>query len=154
MKKYLTILTFLFSFNAIYSHCQVPCGIYDDAMRIVILQEDFKTIKKAMKEIDSLSKMKDGQSLNQLNRWITTKDQHSTNIQRVVSDYFMTQRVKDKNSHYTDQLKYLHQILVYAMKSKQSVDEKNVNNGLKYIEDFSEVYFDEHGLEHLRKMSE
>jgi len=40
------------------------------------------------------------------------------------------------------------------MKSKQSVDEKNVNNGLKYIEDFSKVYFDEHGLEHLRKMSE
>ena len=154
MKKYLTILTFLFSLNAIYSHCQVPCGIYDDAMRIVILQEDFKTIKKAMKEINSLSTMKDGQSLNQLNRWVTTKDQHSTNIQRVVSDYFMTQRVKDKNSHYTDQLKYLHQILVYAMKSKQSVDEKNVNNGLKYIEDFSKVYFDEHGLDHLRKMSE
>tara|TARA_A100000164_G_C21917905_1_gene779159 strand:- start:1552 stop:1923 length:372 start_codon:yes stop_codon:yes gene_type:complete len=123
-------------------------------MRIVILQEDFKTIKKAMKEINSLSTMKDGQSLNQLNRWVTTKDQHSTNIQRVVSDYFMTQRVKEKNSHYIDQLKYLHQILVYAMKSKQSVDEKNVNNGLKYIEDFSKVYFDEHGLEHLRKMSE
>tara|TARA_B100001094_G_scaffold331207_1_gene398781 strand:- start:1299 stop:1670 length:372 start_codon:yes stop_codon:yes gene_type:complete len=123
-------------------------------MRIVIIQEDFKTIKKAMKEINSLSKMKDGQSLNQLSRWISTKDQHSTNIQRVVSDYFMTQRVKEKNSYYTDQLKYLHQILVYAMKSKQSVDEKNVNNGLKYLEDFSKVYFDEHGLEHLRKMSE
>ena len=107
-----------------------------------------------MKEINSLSKMKDGQSLNQLSRWISTKDQHSTNIQRVVSDYFMTQRVKEKNSYYTDQLKYLHQILVYAMKSKQSVDEKNVNNGLKYIEDFSKVYFDKHGLEHLRKMSE
>ena len=154
MKKHITILTFLFSFNTIYSHCQVPCGIYDDAMRIVIIQEDFKTIKKAMKEINSLSKMKDGQSLNQLSRWIATKDQHSTNIQRVVSDYFMTQRVKKKNSYYTDQLKYLHQILVYAMKSKQSVDEKNVNNGLKYLEDFSKVYFDEHGLEHLRKMSE
>jgi hypothetical protein len=38
------------------------------------------------------------------------------------------------------------------MKSKQSVNVKNIENGLKHIQDFTEIYFDEHGLDHLRKM--
>ena len=152
MKKYLILLTILFASDIIYPHCQVPCGIYDDAMRIIMIQEDFKTIKKAMKEINTLSKNTDGQSQNQLNRWVVTKEEHSTKIQRVVSDYFLTQRVKDTNRRYEDQLKSLHQILVSAMKSKQSVNVKNIENGLKHIQDFTEIYFDEHGLNHLRKM--
>ena len=90
MKKYLILLTILFVSDIIYPHCQVPCGIYDDAMRIIMIQEDFKTIEKAMKEINTLSKNTDGQSQNQLNRWVVTKEEHSTNIQRVVSDYFLT----------------------------------------------------------------
>ena len=32
------------------AHCQVPCGIYDDALYIVQIKEDYKTIKKASKK--------------------------------------------------------------------------------------------------------
>ena len=145
--KYLILLSILFASDIIYPHFQVPCGIYDDAMRIIMIQEDFKTIKKAMKEINTLSKNTDGQSQNQLNRWVVTKEEHSTNIQRVVSDYFLTQRVKDTSRRYEDQLKSLHQTLVSAMKSKQSLNVKNIENGLKHIQDFTEIYFDEHGLD-------
>ena len=30
----------------IYGHCQVPCGIYDDAVRIVQVEEDITTKRK------------------------------------------------------------------------------------------------------------
>ena len=36
--------------NALYAHCQVPCGIYDDALRIVQTKEDVNTILKAMNQ--------------------------------------------------------------------------------------------------------
>ena len=34
-----------------YGHCQVPCGIYVDAVRIVQIEEDITTIRKAMNKI-------------------------------------------------------------------------------------------------------
>ena len=151
MKKYL-LLIILFNLEFLLAHCQVPCGIYDDAMRIMLIKEDFGTIKKAITEIDDLSKKNDPQSLNQLNRWIDAKDDHASNIQKIVSDYFLTQRIKKTNGKYEEQLKYLHQILVHAMKCKQGVSAKSVENGLALVDGFSKVYFDKHGLDHLRSL--
>lgn len=153
MKKYLVLLTLLLNIGLLYPHCQVPCGIYDDAIRIVTIKEDFTTISKAMVEIKTLSAKNDPQSLNQLNRWIVTKEEHATNIQKVVSDYFLTQRVKSKNKNYDRHLRLLHELLVSAMKCKQTVESKNIDNGLKSLDNFVDIYFDEHGLEHLKKMS-
>ena len=153
MKKYLILLTLLLNIGLLYPHCQVPCGIYDDAIRIVTIKEDFATISKAMDEIKTLSAKNDPQSLNQLNRWIVTKEEHATNIQKVVSDYFLTQRVKSKNKNYDRHLRFLHELLVSAMKCKQTVESKNIDNGLKSLDNFVDIYFDEHGLEHLKKMS-
>tara|TARA_A100000164_G_C21794121_1_gene717286 strand:- start:30 stop:494 length:465 start_codon:yes stop_codon:yes gene_type:complete len=153
MKKYLVLLTLLLNIGLLYPHCQVPCGIYDDAVRIVTIKEDFATISKAMVEIKTLSAKNDPQSLNQLNRWIVTKEEHATNIQKVVSDYFLTQRVKSKNKNYHRHLRFLHELLVSAMKCKQTVESKNIDNGLKSLDNFVDIYFDEHGLEHLKKMS-
>ena len=153
MKKYLVLLTLLLNIGLLYPHCQVPCGIYDDAVRIVTIKEDFTTISKAMVEIKTLSAKNDPQSLNQLNRWIVTKEEHATNIQKVVSDYFLTQRVKSKNKNYDRHLRFLHELLVSAMKCKQTVESKNIDNGLKSLDNFVNIYFDEHGLEHLKKMS-
>ena len=154
MKKYLILLTLILNVGLLYPHCQVPCGIYDDAVRIVTFKEDFATISKAMGEITTLSAKNDPQSLNQLNRWITTKEEHANSIQRVVSDYFLTQRIKSKNKNYDKHLRFLHELLVSAMKCKQTVESKNIDNGLKSLDNFVRVYFDEHGLEHLKKMSE
>ena len=153
MKKYLVLLTLLLNIGLLYPHCQVPCGIYDDAVRIVTIKEDFATVSKAMVEIKTLSAKNDPQSLNQLNRWIVTKEEHATNIQKVVSDYFLTQRVKSKNKNYDRHLRFLHELLVSAMKCKQTVESKNIDNGLKSLDNFVDIYFDEHGLEHLKKMS-
>ena len=154
MKKYLILLVLMLNIGSVYPHCQVPCGIYDDAVRIVTVKEDFATISKAMNEIRSLSEKNGPLSFNQLNRWIMTKEEHANNIQRVVSDYFLTQRIKSKNKNYDKHLRLLHELLVSAMKCKQNVDSQHVDKGLKSLNKFVNVYFDEHGLEHLKKMSE
>jgi len=153
------IVPFLLLQGSLLAHCQVPCGIYNDAARIIQIQEDFSTIKKAMTKIKELSQQQDATSMNQLTRWIMTKEDHASKIQKVVSEYFLTQRIKAKTEGsefdtYVKQTTTLHQILVSAMKCKQTIDEQNVILGINLIDQFIEIYFDSHGLQHLQKLSE
>ena len=153
------IVPFLLLQGSLLAHCQVPCGIYNDAARIIQIQEDFSTIQKAMTKIKELSQQQDATSMNQLTRWIMTKEEHASKIQKVISDYFLTQRIKAKTegseyNTYVKQTTTLHQILVSAMKCKQTIDKQNVILGINLIDQFVERYFDSHGLEHLRKLSE
>jgi nickel superoxide dismutase len=153
------IVPFLLLQGSLLAHCQMPCGIYNDAARIIQIQEDFSTIQKAMTKIKELSQQQDATSMNQLTRWIITKEDHASKIQKVVSDYFLTQRIKAKTEGsefdtYVKQTTTLHQILVSAMKCKQTIDEQNVKLGINLIDQFVEEYFDSHGLEHLQKLSE
>ena len=153
------IILFLLLQGSLLAHCQVPCGIYNDAARIVQIQEDFSTIQKAMNKIKELSEQQDATSMNQMTRWILTKEEHASKIQKVVSDYFLTQRIKVKTEGpeydlYVKQTISLHQILVSAMKCKQTVDSKNVDYGLDLIESFIDLYFDTHGKDHIKQLNE
>ena len=80
----LALVLFLSSFRSKYGHCQVPCGIYDDAVRIDQIEEDIATIRKAMGMIKGLSGKSDAQSMNQMIRWVNTKDEHASKIQESV----------------------------------------------------------------------
>ena len=154
MKKYtLAILIPIFILDVILAHCQIPCGIYDDALRIKLIKENFTTINKAMIKINELSTVTNALSKNQLNRWVNEKDKHASKIQNIITNYFLTQRIRETNSKYFEQVTSLQKLLVIAMKCKQSVDTENVEIGLKLVDLFSQAYFDSHGLEHLREIS-
>ena len=53
------ILISTFFHISLFAHCQIPCGIYSDAMQIVQMREDLRTIDKAMEMIKNLSKNSD-----------------------------------------------------------------------------------------------
>ena len=135
----------LVSINA-RSHCQVPCGIYGDQARLDSIAEHITTIEKAMKQINTLSKAKT-LNHNQIVRWVNTKEDHADQIQSIVTKYFMTQRIKpaDKKNakayaKYIKQITSLHQLLIYAMKAKQTTDLANVEKLKGYLADFKKVY--------------
>jgi nickel superoxide dismutase len=109
-----------------YSHCQVPCGIYDDHARVKAMTEDAATARKAVKLIGELSGKTDPQSNNQLVRWVVNKEKHAQNIIATISDYFLTQRVKSSQEDYVERLKKHHAVIVSAMKVKQNADMKFV----------------------------
>ncbi len=109
-----------------YSHCQIPCGIYDDHARIQMMLEDTATIEKSIKLIAELSGKTDAQSQNQLVRWVMNKEKHSQNIISIISDYFLTQRVKASQEDYAERLKRHHTVIVAAMKAKQNAEIKYV----------------------------
>ncbi len=109
-------------------HCQVPCGIYDDAARIARLYEDAATIEKAMVRMQDLAGKNDAQSANQLTRWIITKENHASNIITTVSEYFLTQKVKpvaenaEGHAAFLRKLEDHHRVMTAAMKTKQKSD--------------------------------
>ena len=137
---------------SIYSHCQIPCGIYSDAAQIMQIYEDLETIQKAMQKINELSTTSNAQELNQISRWINTKEIHSQNIQKITSEYFLTQRIKQNSENYTKKVIILHQLLVSVMKCKQTTDNENISKSKEIVENFSQLYFDKHGLDHLNKL--
>jgi nickel superoxide dismutase len=121
------------------AHCQVPCGIYDDPVRITLLEEHVTTIEKAMKSIVSLSAEKRPNS-NQIARWVSNKEKHAEELTGIVTYYFMAQRVKPSNPKYVEQVTTLHQIIVQAMKAKQTTDLEHVAELRKLIAAFKKSY--------------
>ena len=134
----------------LFAHCQIPCGIYSDAMRILQIKEDLQTIEKSIMMIKKLSGESTPQAFNQINRWIASKEEHANNIQDIVSKYFLTQRIKQSSKNYENELITLHQLLVSVMKCKQNVKEENVIKSNELLDDFSEFYFNDHDLEHIK----
>ncbi|MBI9089720.1 MAG: superoxide dismutase [Desulfobacterium sp.] len=122
------------------AHCEIPCGIYNDQMRIGMIQEHISTIEKAMAQIMKIEGAKPANP-NQLVRWIMTKEFHSDEIQKIVTQYYMTQRIKPGMPDYEKKLKLLHQMLIAAMKCKQTTASGNVKQLKTLVKDFKALYF-------------
>jgi nickel superoxide dismutase len=135
-------LVFLLLLTAVnvYSHCEIPCGIYDDPVRISLLQEHITTMEKSMKSIQTLGKSGHNHS-NQLIRWVNNKEDHANKFQEIVSQYFMTQRISADDANYAKKIQTLHQMLVYAMKCKQTTDTAHIETLKNLVAEFEKLYF-------------
>lgn len=146
--------TGLFVGTAALGHCEIPCGIYGDRMRIDMLKEHAGTVEKSMRQIKKLQD-NPAENANQLVRWVVNKDEHANKIQEIVYQYFMNQRVapvekSDKAAYdkYVTQITLLHRMLVNAMKCKQTLDVQHVEQLRKEFDAFADVYFTEEDRQH------
>jgi hypothetical protein len=149
MKNHLTLAVVVSAFSLasvsqVDAHCQVPCGIYSDDTVLVDLHTHQATIEKAMGQITVLSKDA-GKNANQISRWVTNKEEHATKIQNTMTQYFLAQRVKlgeadsDKEA-YLNKITLIHQIIVHAMKCKQTTDTENAKKLHSAIDAFAKAY--------------
>ena len=109
-------------------HCQIPCGIFDDAAICEQVRQDAATVRKAMVQAAELHKEASTSLLavNQMTRWIVAKEDHCKKIITTVSEYMLCQRVKraeiKTEEEYLEVLKIHHQAMQSAMKCKQTCD--------------------------------
>ncbi len=135
--------------GSVFAHCEIPCGIYDDEARFGLLREHITTMEKSMNQIKELSAASD-MNHNQLIRWVVNKEDHANKFQEIVSQYFMTQRIKpvaadaDGYDAYQNKVELLHQLLVYAMKCKQTTDQANIDELRELVDDFETAYMAGH----------
>ncbi len=147
----LIVLIMLVSAGLAGAHCEIPCGIYGDALRFSLMREHLDTIEKSM---DSIIKLSGEEEINynQLIRWVTNKDDHVEEFYHIVTQYFMTQRVVPAEpgngaeyETYTRKVALLHQMLYYGMKCKQTTDREHVQTLRKLVEEFEKLYFHKDG---------
>ncbi len=136
-------------------HCEVPCGIYGDSLRVSLIKEHVKTVEKAMDQINALSE-EASPNYNQIVRWVMNKESHAAEIQEIVAKYFLHQRVKmpkpelnkkdsmAANDKYNGLLQSLHAIQVWSMKAKQGTDTNVIIKLEKAIKRFESLYFHSH----------
>lgn len=127
--------------SSAFSHCEIPCGIYDDQMRIELIREHITTIEKSMKTIIHLQGEKDHHA-NQLIRWVVNKEDHANKLQEIVSQYFMTQRIGLDADKYSEKISLLHHMLIFAMKCKQTTDLDYIEKLRKTVDQFESLYFE------------
>lgn len=131
-------------------HCQVPCGIFDDPAMVQELKQHAATIRKAMMQCQDLhaSATSDLLSLNQMVRWIMTKEDHCAKIITTVAEYCLCQRVKPdvfkSTEDYTQALVAHHKVMQAAMKAKQSMDAGVACDALDHaLNDMAKMYLPE-----------
>ena len=84
---------------------------------------------------------------------VINKENHAQKIQNEIAVYFLTQRVKapvksKEKKSYIKSLKLAHQILVAAMKAKQSADMEKAEELQTAINAYRDHYFELHGHKH------
>ena len=128
------------------AHCQIPCGIYNDAMRFTMMEEHITTIEKSMKLIAELSE-DPAENANQIVRWTTNKENHADELAEIVVKYFLQQRIKpiaspegEDAKEYLEKLRLCHEILVASMKAKQSIDLQHVEQLKGLAAAFQDAY--------------
>lgn len=143
----IVLIGFSFVSKNVEAHCEVPCGIYDDSVRVKLIYEHITTIEKAMKGIEAES-AKAKPNYNQLVRWVNNKEIHAEKIQEIVSQYFLHQRIKAVSrtdghgyGHYVQKLELLHRISVAAMKAKQTTDAQYIDSLRSTLAEFEKAYF-------------
>ncbi len=141
MKKAAIYITITVLFAAItttvWAHCQMPCGIYDDPMRITLMEEQISVIEKAMTKIEA------NENQNQTVRWVMIKDKQADEFSEIVTAYFMAQRIKPGCDDYALKISKLHEMVIYAMKCKQTTDHANVEKLHELVHQFEKLYFGE-----------
>ena len=110
----------------------MPCGILIDPKLVTEVNESCATIRMAMEKINELTDAGlTANSINQITRWVNLKEEHANKIINLVATYCLCQRVKPvgepmspftTEKDYMDGLKGHHNVMIAAMKSKQSVD--------------------------------
>ena len=111
------------------------------------LKQHAATIRKAMVQSGELHATGDLQSLNQIVRWIQTKEEHCDKIIHTVGYYCLCQRVKKEifssDGDYADALKAHHAVMQAAMKAKQTMDAAGCDALDHALGDMAKMYIKE-----------
>lgn len=129
MKKWIASFYLLgaFSLSSLAAHCQMPCGIYHDAMVYDQIDQFVETMVKGMTVIKD-NKFSTPQERNELVRWVNSKEEACDEVAHILTFYFLQQKIKPGEETSTEQLESVHRLLFYLVTIKQTADLKAVSN--------------------------
>merc|ERR1712050_12177 len=100
-------------------------------------------------QINELSVSLDALKINQITRWVNTKEEHASKIISLMSEYCLCQRVKpvsDPKTPFKSEADYIaalqahHKVMTAAVKCKQTVDPANADALAAAATEMSKMY--------------
>lgn len=129
MKKLVIILGALAVFcgsDPLAAHCQLPCGIYHDDMVFDQIDQYIETMFKGITVMND-SKFTSIHDRNEFIRWVVLKEKESDETARLITTYFLQQKIKPGEEDTAKRLKSAHLLLFYLVQIKQNPDIKIVD---------------------------
>lgn len=121
--------------NALYGHCQLPCGIYDNDLIFNYVNQYIETMQKACDEIETL-KTESAQDRAQFVRWVVLKDDESNKVADLVTSYFLQQVIKPEKEDTNKKVMAVYGLLQQLAKIKQTANVDPVNKFLEMWREF------------------
>ncbi len=129
----------LCSQSPLSSHCQMPCGIYHDDMVYDQIDQYIETMAKGITVMND-SKFATTQERNEFVRWVMEKDAASDDVSRVITEFFLQQKIKPNEQDTTKRVLSAHALLFYLVGIKQTVDMKVLNDFYEEWEKFKLMF--------------
>lgn len=127
--KIAAIAVFLLSANPIdlQAHCQMPCGIYHDAMIYDFIDQYVETMIKATSMLNN-SKFETVRDKNEFVRWVIEKEKESDEAAHLITAYFLQQKIKPGEADTAKRIEAAHKLLCLMVAIKQNADMKIVDS--------------------------
>ena len=135
----LAAITLCYSKPDLLAHCQLPCGIYHDAMVFDQIDQYAETMYKGIAVLNQL-KMKSVHDQNEFVRWVMEKENESNEISKVFTFYFLQQKIKPDEPETVKMLKSAHKLLFLLVAIKQNTDLKFVREFVSEWEKFKRMF--------------
>lgn len=110
---------------SLFSHCQMPCGVYHDDMVYDQIDQYVETMVKG-DTILSENKFETVFDKNEFIRWVLTKDKLSDQIAQLITTYFLQQKIKPGEESTGKRVESAHKLLFLLVSIKQTADVKVV----------------------------
>lgn len=131
-----------------FAHCDIPCKIYDPHAAQVAAHSVIRMIQM----IDEAKKeeLEEKEYLMHIARLTGVKEEHAEIVKREVriiwGDYFKEEQIKQ----FPDIHILVHDIMMLASKTKQTLDIESANKLLTKVQEFSEAFYKTKGFEIMR----
>lgn len=132
MLKRIFLLPFLalsLAHGQLTAHCQMPCGIYHDDVVYDLIDQYVETMYKGISVLNN-SKFSTVKEKNEFVRWVYEKETSSDQMAKLITEYFLQQKIKVGEQDTPKRLLAAHKLLFMLVTIKQNVD-------LDFIKDFS-----------------
>lgn len=118
--------------NDLQAHCQMPCGIYHDDMVFDFVDQYVETMIKAVSMLNQ-SKFETVRQRNEFVRWVIEKEKESDKVAKMLTTYFLQQKIKPGEKDTATRLESAHKLLASLVSIKQNAD-------LKIVEQFGDEW--------------
>lgn len=135
-------ILFLCMQGTLLSHCQLPCGIYHDDMVFDQIDQYIETMYKGITVIND-SKFTTPRERNETIRWVVLKEEESNEMARLITKYFLQQKIELNDPNLEEKLKSAHKLLFLLVAIKQNTDRKIVIEFAEVWEKFKHMFHQE-----------